>query len=146
MNCVILSQSWDIWGQTRFFLEHTCRHNDNNSTKKHTLNKRRHGLCIDRLLYHINYIGACCYHPKQFWSLLCEKLLSVSSEQSYLPPPKFLDRNCLRPFGGSIGFVYITSEQSYLPPKVSRQILPATFWGQHWICLHYSLQCYHRTS
>ena len=114
-NCVILSHLRDILGKRLFFETlNACHHIDHNSTKKHGLHKRRHGLSVNSLLIHINHIGTCHYQIKWFWSPLHEELLSVSLELIYLAP------------------------------KVFRLRSRATFWKRHWICLQYCLQCYHR--
>ena len=57
--------------------------------QKSSLHKRRHDLSVNRFLIHINCLGKCHYQTKQFWSLLCEELLSVSLEVSI--PLNFLD-------------------------------------------------------
>ena len=88
-----------FWGK-RLFLEtlNACRHSDHNSTKKHSLHKRWHGSSIDRLLYHINHIGTCHYHPMRFWGLFFEESLVDSSRADISFPQNLVGKNCVRPF------------------------------------------------
>ena len=84
-----------------------CHHIDHNSTEMHSLYKRRYRLSINILLIYITIQGHFISNqsgPPGFYVRNSNQLLW--NWDIFLP--KFLDWNCMRPFGSSIGFVYIT--------------------------------------
>ena len=126
--CLICEISWG----KRLFFETliACRHIDHNSTKKHSLHKRRHRLSVNKLLIHINHIGACHYKSQRLWSPLREELLSVSLELIYLSP-KVSRLRSLWLFGSGIGFVYISVYSAIIATSQyvnKRQRLYSSHW------------------
>ena len=112
-----------IWGKCLFFetLNASC-HIDDNSTKKFSLHKRQHGLSINRLVIHINHLG--------------NVITNQSSSGVYYV------RNSSGVYYVRNSYQFCGTDLSF--PKVFRLRLHSTFWNQHWDCLHYCLQCYHR--
>ena len=78
------------------------REGNHNSTKKHILHKRQHGLSVNRLLIHIKQIGTNQSAPGAYYVRNSCQFL----RNRVIFPQHFLDRNRARPFRSVTDFVY----------------------------------------